>query len=185
MSGRQQIAGCLSRAIPGSARGNALESARHEAPGSGTVHGTRRRPGFTVLELLVTLAILAVLAGIAMPAWQQHLERGRRMEARAALVAAMLELERLALATASFAAPGDRGRIAGDWPRPVPPPPAQPRHLLVPAACPQAGIDHCVELRAVPLLPDGRCGTLILRSTGEWLSQASEAEPPQPLPPAC
>lgn len=144
-----------------------------------------RHAAFTVLELLFALAIVAVLAAIAMPAWQQHIERGRRQEAKAALVAAMLELERHALAAASYAAPGAPATVAGQWPRAVPPPPAAARHMLLAAACPQAGIDHCVELHAVPLRPDRRCGTLILRSTGEWLAQASAAGPPHPLPGDC
>ncbi|AOY93170.1 pilus assembly protein PilE [Cupriavidus sp. USMAA2-4] len=144
-----------------------------------------RHAAFTVLELLFALAIVAVLAAIAMPAWQQHIERGRRQEAKAALVAAMLELERHALATASYAAPDAPATVAGQWPRAVPPPPAAARHMLLAAACPQAGIDRCVELHAVPMQADPRCGTLILRSTGEWLVQDGAAGPPQPLPGDC
>ncbi|WER45116.1 prepilin-type N-terminal cleavage/methylation domain-containing protein [Cupriavidus sp. WKF15] len=124
---------------------------------------------FSLIELLIALAILAILAAVAVPAWSQYLERGWRTQARAELVAAMLELEQHALAAATFALQPGSDIAAGNWPRPVPPGP-NPRHVLTAAACPHAGLDACVEIRATPVAPDHRCGVLILRSTGQQLN---------------
>ncbi|AXE29385.1 type IV pilin protein [Chromobacterium phragmitis] len=46
----------------------------------------RRRGGFTLTELVVCMAILAVLLALAVPGYSQHLQRARLAEARAALL---------------------------------------------------------------------------------------------------
>jgi type IV pilus assembly protein PilE len=42
-----------------------------------------RESGFTLIELMVTVAIVAVLAAIAYPSYTSHLRKGRRAEAQA------------------------------------------------------------------------------------------------------
>ena len=49
---------------------------------------TRRRScsaGFTLVELLIAVAIVTILAAIALPSYEQTLQRARRSEAREAL----------------------------------------------------------------------------------------------------
>jgi len=50
----------------------------------------RRAPavsrGFTLIELVITISVLALLAGIAIPAYQDYVQRGRRSEAMSQLV---------------------------------------------------------------------------------------------------
>lgn len=144
-----------------------------------------RSTGFTLLELLITLTVSTILMAMVMPAWHQHMERGRRAEARSALIGLMLDLERHALASMSFAAQPGGATVAGKWPQSVPAQAARPRHWINASACPGSGLAHCVELRAVPQTPDASCGTLILRSTGEWLAQPAFAAEPVPLPQTC
>lgn len=53
-----------------------------------------RRAGFSLIELLVVLVILAVLVAQAMPAYQQQIIRTRRGEAQSALLKLMMQQER-------------------------------------------------------------------------------------------
>lgn len=57
---------------------------------------TRRRgeAGFTLIELMITLVVVAVLAAIALPAYQDSIRKGRRSDALQALSAAQLAQER-------------------------------------------------------------------------------------------
>ncbi|WP_149194217.1 type IV pilin protein [Luteimonas suaedae] len=48
---------------------------------------TRGRPvGFTLIELMIVVAIIAVLAAISYPAYQQHVQKTRRAQAKADLI---------------------------------------------------------------------------------------------------
>ena len=51
-------------------------------------------PGFTLIELMVVIAIVAILAGIAFPFYQEHINKTRRAEAMAALTSAAAAFER-------------------------------------------------------------------------------------------
>jgi type IV pilus assembly protein PilE len=45
----------------------------------------RRYAGFTLLELLITIAVIGILAGVAYPSFQNQLRKSRRAEAFTAL----------------------------------------------------------------------------------------------------
>ncbi|MDJ0653992.1 MAG: type IV pilin protein [Xanthomonadales bacterium] len=53
-----------------------------------------KQRGFTLIELMVVVAIVAILASIAIPAYSEFVERSRRGDAKTGLVGAQQGLER-------------------------------------------------------------------------------------------
>jgi type IV pilus assembly protein PilE len=55
---------------------------------------TRSQRGFTLIELMITVAIVAILAAIAYPAYTKYVQRGYRSEGIAMLNDAVARMER-------------------------------------------------------------------------------------------
>ena len=54
----------------------------------------RQQKGFTLIELMVTVAIVGVIAGIAYPSYLKSMQKGRRADAKGALTQASQAMER-------------------------------------------------------------------------------------------
>ena len=61
-----------------------------------------RQRGITLLELIITVAIIAILASIAYPSFQGHMLKSRRAEALEHLLSAQLKQEERRVTSGSY-----------------------------------------------------------------------------------
>ncbi|NYE61129.1 type IV pilus assembly protein PilE [Duganella sp. 1224] len=133
------------------------------------------RAGFSLVELLVALVILAVLAAQAMPVYQQHIIRTRRGEAQSALLKLMLQQERFhtqhnTYVAFSAASTAPEARHFPWWSGASP---QSSAYQVEGKACDGELIVECVQIVATPgtaqvdaSFRDPDCGVLTLTSTG-------------------
>ena len=62
----------------------------------------RKQQGFTLIELMIVVAVIALLSAIAFPSYNEYMMRGRRAEAKSALQQAALWLEKAQTATGAY-----------------------------------------------------------------------------------
>lgn len=116
---------------------------------------TTRQLGFTLIEVLVAMACVAVLVTVAWPSYQGLVERSQRAQARTALLQAAHWLERAASANGSYPAstdiPASVLQVEGR------------RYQIQVTSAPQS-----YTLSALPLGPQSAdaCGTLTLNHLG-------------------
>lgn len=65
----------------------------------------RSSRGFTLIELMITVAVVAILSAIALPAYVYYIQRSRIPEATAALAAKQVAMEQLFQDSRSYYAP--------------------------------------------------------------------------------
>lgn len=136
--------------------------------------------GFTLMELMIVVAIIGILASIAYPSYTNSITKGRRAEGRTALAELMQQQERFMTQTNSYCAFSNSGgsgtvivgcttvpfkTFSGDKNA------ASAAYYLSADACPPAtntvtALKECVRLSAVPVKEDPEAGTLQMLSTG-------------------
>lgn len=129
--------------------------------------------GFSLVELMVVVAVLGLLATLAYPSYAAYITKTRRIEAQVALVEAMQQQELYYSQNNSYLA------FSSDAPAPgfnwwLGRTPASSAYEIDAHACPGRSLGACVELRATPgsarvdaRFRDPECGTLTFNSAGE------------------
>ncbi|WP_269466923.1 type IV pilin protein [Diaphorobacter nitroreducens] len=71
---------------------------------NGSRHPFNRRlaQGFTLIELMIVVAVVGILSAIAYPSYTEYVRRGHRADARAGLLQVQQWLERAATATGTY-----------------------------------------------------------------------------------
>lgn len=116
---------------------------------------TKPSSGFTLIELLVVMAITAILVAIAFPSYTAYVQRGKRADARAALLEAAQFMERYYVAQSSYDAAALPPRLQTS-------PPGSAQALYTLSVTSSTG---AYTLTATPLAADP-CGALVLSHTG-------------------
>ena len=134
------------------------------------------RSGFTLVEMLVVMAIVGILSAIAYPSYAAYITRTRRIEGQMALIDTMQQQERYFTRHNSYIAfdadSSDPDAKLFRWYSGSKP--AHSAYELRGQACPGLSISQCIEVRAMPgtervdsKFKDSECATLILSSTGQ------------------
>lgn len=127
----------------------------------------RKQSGITLIELMITVGIVAILTAIAYPSYRQQVLRGNRTEGKAELLEAAQELEKCYTRFGAYNSPNCAAfvQLSNGVGRPSE---ARRYQISLVAGNPRPITEY--TLRAVPQNgqeADTTCGTLTLDQTGQ------------------
>ncbi len=140
--------------------------------------GLGRSGGFTLIEVMIVVVIVGILVAVALPGYQGSMQKGRRADAKAALLDVAGRQEQYML---------DRGTYTNDMTDlgfGADPMESEEGHYTVDATDCSGGttdLDRCYLLTATPKagspqVDDARCTSFILNSNGAKTATGSDTE---------
>lgn len=130
-----------------------------------------RQKGFTLMELMITMAIIGIIAAVAYPSYIKSAYKGRRAEGKAALNLAAQTLERC-YANYGLYNSGNCGEVATLASGTA----SQPHQYYTITTSSISGTAYTIQAKAVssgPQAKDTGCTTFTLNSNGQQGSGAS------------
>ncbi|CBL43911.1 Type IV fimbrial biogenesis protein [gamma proteobacterium HdN1] len=112
--------------------------------------------GFTLIELIVALAIISILSALVYPSYQQYVRKARRVDAAVKVLALAQQLERIFLQSLSYAEGANvKAEAAG---------------YLISTAISANGASYVIYAKPKSTSDQSRdpCGTLVYEQTGRW-----------------
>ena len=128
--------------------------------------------GFTLIELMIVVAIIGILASIAYPSYRNSVLKGRRAEARTAIAELMQQQERYMTQNNTYLAFENGENVP--FKKFSGPSLENSSYLMSAEKCPKPDPDEgeyelteCIKVVATPVHEDPAAGALTMTSTGE------------------
>lgn len=134
--------------------------------------------GFTLIEVMIVIVIVAILIAVALPSYENSMQKGRRTDAKAALLDVAGRQEQYMLDRGTYTNDMEDLGFADD------PMDSDEGHYTVDATDCSGGtadLDRCYRLTATPKagspqVDDARCTTFVLDSNGAKTATGSDIE---------
>ena len=115
--------------------------------------------GFTLIEILITVAILAIVAAVAIPSYSSYVDRGKRAEARTALLDIAARQERYYSNNRQYADQLSKLRMSGTK--------SENGYYTLSVTLPSGSNNQDFDATATPSgWTDDKCGNLGIDETG-------------------
>lgn len=126
-----------------------------------------RQAGFTLMELLIALAVVAILTAVAVPSYGQYVMRSARADARATLLQASQFMERFYAMNSAYDQKRDATPVAlPNALQQVPQNAANPRYIVALDAGNLSATGYALLATPVGASASDTCGVLSISSTG-------------------